>query len=143
MKPRLHHLTLTVTDVEASSQWYQQLFGPAIIYERTGPGFRRVRLTWSHGLIIGLTEHVKTKDGDRFDHFRVGMDHIALSCETHAEVEAWAAHIDQLELQRGMVEEVFYGWAVTARDPDNIPIEFFCFNAEHLAALGLEPAFMR
>jgi catechol 2,3-dioxygenase-like lactoylglutathione lyase family enzyme len=142
MKPRLHHLTLTVTNIELSSQWYQQLLGPAIVFERKGPGFRRARLTWPHGLIIGLTEHEETKDQDRFHHSRVGMDHVALSCETRSEVEAWAAHMHQQKLQCGSIEEVFYGWAVTARDPDGIPIEFFCFNAEHLETLGLDSSFM-
>jgi hypothetical protein len=42
------------------------------------------------------------------------------------EVREWAATLTRLGFDHGPVEEAPYGWAVTARDPDNIPIEFFC-----------------
>ena len=136
----LHHLTLTVTSIEASSAWYQQLLGEANAFERTGPDYRRVRLTWPNGLIIGLTEHAGTDPAERFNHKRIGMDHVGLGCANRAEVQAWAQRIDECGFQRGPVEEVYYGWAVTARDPDNIPIEFFCFNDDHLTSIGVDPA---
>lgn len=140
MTPNFHHLTFTVTSLEASLTWYQALFGEATVFERTGPGFRRARLMWSSGLIIGLTEHVGTNPAECFDHMRIGMDHVGLGCASNAEVHAWAQHIDECGFQRGPVEEVYYGWAVTARDPDNIPIEFFCFNDDHLTSIGVDPA---
>jgi hypothetical protein len=34
--------------------------------------------------------------------------------------------LDDLGFEHGPIEDVPYAWAVTARDPDNIPLEFFC-----------------
>ncbi len=123
--PVVHHLTLTVTDAEASAAWYQALLGPAAAVRREGPDWVRVRLEWPSGLVIGLTRHERTSDVDRFDHARVGLDHVGLACASEDEVRAWSARLDDLHVAHGPVEEAGYGWAVTARDPDDIPIEFF------------------
>lgn len=123
--PTVHHLTLSVTDPEASARWYQALLGPAAVVRREGPGWVRTRLQWPSGLVIGLTRHERTVPGDAFDHGRVGLDHLGLACASEDEVRAWAARLDALGVAHGPVEDVPYGWAVTARDPDGIPIEFF------------------
>jgi catechol 2,3-dioxygenase-like lactoylglutathione lyase family enzyme len=122
----IHHLTLTVTDADRSAAWYQALLGPATVILREGPGWRRSRMQWEDGLVIGATEHDATPEGDTFTHARVGLDHIGIGCPSEADVRAWADHIDALGFVRGPVEDVPYGWAVTARDPDGIAVEFFC-----------------
>jgi len=118
MSPLAHHVTLTVTDVEASARWYQQLLGDALVVERTMPGWHRIRMAWPDGLVIGVTQP--------FTHLTTGLDHLGLACHTEMEVREWAATLTRLGFDHGPVEEAPYGWAVTARDPDNIPIEFFC-----------------
>ncbi|MFA7323214.1 MAG: VOC family protein [Candidatus Nanopelagicales bacterium] len=123
---RLHHITLSVTDVERSARWYQALLGGAIIAYREGPDWMRIRLEWPTGIIIVLTTHQATSASDSFDHTRVGLDHIGLSCPTEEAVRAWAERMESLGIEHGPVEDVAYGWAVTARDPDGIPVEFFC-----------------
>jgi catechol 2,3-dioxygenase-like lactoylglutathione lyase family enzyme len=125
----LHHVTLSVTDVQASAQWYQRLLGESIIATREAPTWSRIRLQWPNGIIIVFTKHHATDAGDRFDHNRVGLDHIGLSCPSEAAVRAWAARLDELQFIHGPVEDVDYGWAVTARDPDGIAVEFFCRKA--------------
>ncbi len=122
----VHHITLTVRDAEASSHWYQQLFGEADIVRRSGEGWTRIRMSWPTGLIIGCTQHDGTGSDDLFSHTRVGLDHIGLACADAAEVRQWHSRLDELGMVHGSLEEAPYGWAVTARDPDNIPIEFFC-----------------
>ena len=122
----VHHITLTVTDAERSAAWYQLLLGEASIVHREGPGWIRVRMQWPDGLVIGATQHEATGAGDRFDTTRVGLDHIGIGCPSEDAVRAWAARMDDLGIGHGPVEDVPYGWAVTARDPDGIAIEFFC-----------------
>lgn len=124
----IDHLTLTVTDPERSASWYQAALGPASRAQRQGVGWHRVRLTWGSGLVIGLTAFDGDTAGDRFDPRRIGMDHVGLRCSSGEEVYRWAEHLDALGFQRGPVEDVPYGWAVTARDPDGIPVEFFCLK---------------
>lgn len=122
---RIHHLTLTVADADRSAAWYQALLGPASVVHRAGDGWRRVRMEWPDGLVIGVTQHEGTAAGDRFDHRRVGLDHVGLDAGSRAGVERWAARMDELGIERGPVEDVPYGWAVTARDPDGIAVECY------------------
>lgn len=125
----LNHLTLTVTDPARSAAWYQALLGDASIIEREGPTWQRKRLQWPDGLVLGLTRHTATPTTDRFNHERVGLDHIGLGCASEAEVRSWADRMSALGVEHGPVEDVSYGWAVTARDPDGIAVEFFCLRA--------------
>ena len=122
----IHHVNLTVADVEASAEWYLRLLGPADVIRREAPGWRRIRMAWPSGIVIGVTAHHGTPPGDGFDHARIGLDHVGLGCSSEADVRAWAARLDELGMTHGPVEVVPYGWAVTARDPDGIPVEFFC-----------------
>jgi catechol 2,3-dioxygenase-like lactoylglutathione lyase family enzyme len=126
MTPLIHHLTLSVSDVDVSARWYQQLLGEAQVVQRTMPGWRRVRMSWPDGLIIGVTQFDDATDSEPFNHLRIGLDHVGLSCGSEEEVREWAEKITELGFERGPVEEAPYGWVVTARDPDNIPVEFFC-----------------
>ena len=122
----VHHITLSVVDVDVSARWYQDLLGEATLVSRTGEGWTRVRMAWPSGLVIGVTRHDATNPRATFDHTRVGLDHVGLGCASADEVRLWAARMDVLGVRHGPVEEVPYGWAVTARDPDDIPVEFFC-----------------
>lgn len=125
----LHHITLSVRDLATSAAWYQRLLGDAVTADRVGDGWTRLRLEWPSGIIIVLTRHESTAPDDSFDHTRVGLDHIALSCPDEAAVRGWAARMDAAGIEHGPVEDVAYGWVLTARDPDRIPLEFFCRKA--------------
>ena len=123
--PHVHHVALSVTSAERSADWYQRLLGEAAIIHRQGEGWTRIRMQWESGLVIGVTEHAATPAGDRFDCTRPGLDHLVLGCQDEDEVRAWARRLDELGFEHGPVEDVPYGWAITARDPDGIAVEFF------------------
>jgi len=122
----IHHISLSVTDLLVSRTWYEQLFGLAQVIERTGLGWQRLRLTWDTGLIIGLTQHESTLAGDFFKPSQIGLDHIGINCTSETQVRSWFNRLQDLAFEHGPFEDVSYGWAVTVRDPDEIPIEFFC-----------------
>ncbi len=126
MKNPIHHITLTVNDVEISANWYKSLFGDASEIRREGPGWKRIRMTWPNGLVIGVAQHDDALPEQKFSHLVVGLDHIGLACESEDDVRSWVKKLDELGFEHGPFENVVYGWAVTTRDPDNIPIEFFC-----------------
>lgn len=126
MTSPIHHVTLSVTDADASAAWYQSLLGAADVVEREGAGWRRIRMAWPSGLVIGVTQFDAADPARRFTHLAVGLDHLGLACASEAEVRAWAAKLDGLGFVHGPVEDAPYGWAVTARDPDDIAIEFYC-----------------
>jgi catechol 2,3-dioxygenase-like lactoylglutathione lyase family enzyme len=123
----IHHLTLTVTNIADTTTWFQSLLGPADIVEREFEDFSRTRMTWPQldDLRIAVMTH-KTMDlTSRFSHLNPGLDHIGFECATPEEVADWAAKIDALGYERGPVEDVPYAIYVTARTPDDIPVEFF------------------
>lgn len=124
--PLIHHLTLSVSDVAASAAWYQALLGDATVIERETDAWKRTRLQWPDDLVLVLTQHRGSTSGDRFDHERIGLDHVGLACASQDDVESWAARMESLGVEHGPVEDAPYGWATTARDPDGIAIEFFC-----------------
>lgn len=105
------------------------LFGEVEPFTLAGAEWQRQVLYWPGGLMIGLTQNTTTPAGDVFDHTRVGLDHLSLTCRSEQEVRDWASHMDELGVIHGPVEDAPYGWAVTARDPDGIAVEFFCVKA--------------
>lgn len=125
---RLHHVTITVQDRYLSAQWYENLFGTATRTELTGAGWNRIRLQWPEGQILGITEHDRTASNSRFDESNIGADHIGFLTDSKEAVQWWANRADELGIERGQVEDAPYAWAVTLRDPDNIPIEFICYK---------------
>ena len=129
MNLSIHHLTLTVADVRRSARWYQALLGDAVLVERQMDGLKRIRMAWPSGLIIGVTQYEGATDFAPFTHLNAGLDHFGFRCTSELEVREWAKKISDLGLSHGPIEDVPYGWAVTARDPDNIPVEFFCPKA--------------
>ena len=43
----VHHITLTVTDLDASEAWYHDALGRATSVRRAGHGWEQVRMQWS------------------------------------------------------------------------------------------------
>jgi len=120
-----HHVSLTVTDLERSMRWYEQVLGVRKVADRTGEGWVRSVMRSDGGLTVGLTVHEGGPAGGGFDHRRVGLDHVAIACTGADGVRAWVAHLDALGVVHGPIEEPGYATVVTARDPDGIAVEFF------------------
>ncbi len=123
----IHHTTLSVTNIAATTEWFQNLLGPADIVEREFETFARTRMTWPEldDLRIAVMKHHDTDPSARFDHLQPGLDHLGFECASPDEVATWAEKIDALGYTRGPIEDVQYAVTVTARTPDNIAIEFF------------------
>ena len=121
--PTITHVALTVTDLDRSVPWYEQLFGAApVLDEDTGP-FRHV--VWSIGqTLIGLHQFPDGRT-EAFDERRVGLDHVAFACATHAELEDWEKKLGELGIANGGIVDAGYGSGLSFRDPDNIALEFF------------------
>jgi catechol 2,3-dioxygenase-like lactoylglutathione lyase family enzyme len=88
-----HHLSLSVTDLGKSTEWYQQVLGLEVAAEIEGEGFRRTRLRAPNsGVTLTLTRHDE-QSGKSFDERRPGMDHVAFAVGGVAEVEIGRAHV--------------------------------------------------
>jgi hypothetical protein len=64
-------------------------------------------------------------EGDVFDEFRIGLDHIAFGCASREELESWPARLDALGIEHGEILDRSYGSGLAFRDPDNIQLDFF------------------
>ena len=118
------HVTLTVTDLEASATWYSAALGMKRGPDTSGPGWQRILMLAESGVVIGLQAHDRTPDKDRFDEARVGLDHVSIACKDRTEVEAWLAALDAAGVPHGPVSTAPVNVA-TCKDPDGIAIEFF------------------
>ena len=122
--PGIHHVALTVSDLDRSVPWYHDLFGSdPVIDEDTGP-FRHV--VWLiGGTLLGLHQFPDGRTGDGFDERRLGLDHVGFACGDRSELEAWQAHLEALGVAHGGIVDASYGSGLSFRDPDNLALEFF------------------
>jgi catechol 2,3-dioxygenase-like lactoylglutathione lyase family enzyme len=128
----VHHVALTVTDLEASRAWYRRLLGadPVIDEDVAGlpghhQGFHHTIFVLPSGLILALHAYHATDRGHRFDELRPGLDHIGFSCGDRGELERLQARLDELGIKHGGIAEDRLGCALSFRDPDHIALEFW------------------
>ncbi|MGB3829464.1 MAG: VOC family protein [Ornithinimicrobium sp.] len=133
----LHHVRLTVVDIERSKAFYVRLLGmePAIDFtdQQHDP---RARLdpdrffggcTFAFGgYLLGLRPVADPQD--RFDSTRVGLDHLSLGVGDVADLHAAAGALSEARITHGGVRELpELGIAILSfQDPDDINLELVC-----------------
>lgn len=127
--PAIHHLALSVTDLDVSEPWYTALIGaePAMTLA-DGPFHRRV-FALPSGQLLGLTRHDSVAAGDTFEPVRPGMDHVGFGVTDRAEIEQWRDHLDGIGVTHSGIVEADYGLALSFKDPDGNALEFFVLSA--------------
>lgn len=122
--PAVAHVAVTVSDLGRSRPWYLRLFGTdPVLDEETGSFHHVVWLLG--GTLFGIHQHASPSGSESFDELRPGLDHVAFGLADHAELEAWAARLDEMGIAHGGIVDAPYGSGVSFRDPDNIALEFF------------------
>src|SRR3954452_17775254 len=122
--PAVTHVAITVSDLAASEAWYTKILGvEPVLDEDTGP-FRHIVYALA-GTLLGLHGFPALPSREPFDERRPGLDHIAFGCANRAELEEWAARLDELGVTHGGVVDAGYGSGLSFRDPDNIALELF------------------
>ena len=121
----VHHITLTVSDLDRSEAFYTHHFGFQPLVDM---GTRRL-FTNGH-FILGVTlpsdASAPAPAGDRFHENRLGLDHVSLGIGSRAELEAAAAYFDAQGVGRGEIRDLGSGFGIyvmAVRDPDNIQLE--------------------
>lgn len=121
----LHHLSLTVSDLETSVAWYRDVLGLEVLGENEHDGGRTVVMTQlATGIVILLQQH-KAHEGTAFSEFRPGLDHISLRAGSPDELQRWATHLDTLDVAYRDILQEDWGAVLVFRDPDRIQIEVF------------------
>ncbi len=121
-----HHVSLSVSDLGKSTEWYRQTLGFEIDAEIEGEGFRRTRLRApGSGLTLTLTAH-EQQTGEPFDERRAGLDHIAFNVGSAEAVQELKGRFEERGVVHSEVKQAASGSAmITLRDPDNIQLEVF------------------
>lgn len=131
----LHHIALTVTDLDASIPWYERVFGITFKMEVPHPGGTgKILADDDMNLVFALHRH-DANAGERFAETHTGLDHVGLAVPSRADLESWQAHLDTQGVRRSRladqpctqspIEDHFFGSILVFRDPDNVQIELF------------------
>jgi glyoxylase I family protein len=118
------HIALTVTDLDRSKEWYARVLGwtPAMEGEHDGARFSVGMIP--DGVLVGLREYAA---GERraFDPQRIGLDHVAFSVASRAELNGWEQRFAELGVTYTPTQDEAYGAVLNFKDPDGIALEVF------------------
>ena len=132
---RLHHLALTVADLDVSVEWYGAVFDvhPVIDVPHQG-GVGRVLADESQTLNFALHRH-DSNDGGLFAETTTGLDHAGFGVGSRSDLEAWQDHLEahgvvrteaaDKPLTQSPIADEPYASVLVFRDPDNIQLELF------------------
>jgi catechol-2,3-dioxygenase len=133
--PQLHHIALTVRDLDASVGWYEQVFG--IKHQMDVPhagGEARLLANDTFQLVIVLHRH-DANGGETFLESHTGLDHVGLEVPTREDLVAWQTHLEShgvarepaadRPLTQSPIADEPYGAVLVFRDPDNLQLELF------------------
>lgn len=126
----IHHLGLTVRDVDASANWYERVLG----FKRAGrydaPHGARRKVFLSHDRLsvrLGLTQH-RDGDIDDFDERRVGLDHLSFAVRARDDLNWWVPRLADAAVTFSPIvpaNSIPGAFVLVLRDPDNIQLELF------------------
>ena len=121
----MHHVALSVSDLDRSAQWYEDLFGLERVMEQDGPPRRTIVYRFpGRRLTFGLVQHGAVRSA-RFDPAVVGLDTAAFSVSTRADLEGWVEHFDRHAVSHSGLHETAFGAMVNFVDPDGIQLAIF------------------
>lgn len=120
----VHHVAITVRDLDASVAFYERLLGAPPAASLEGDGLRRRLFALPGGTNLGLTQHDVPPDDD-FSPFRPGLDHLGLGVESRDELVRWVHHLDAEGIAHDGIVDVEYGSALSVKDPDGVALELF------------------
>jgi glyoxylase I family protein len=133
---QVHHLRLTVTDVERSRAFYTELLGFQVAVDAPQPAgdpYHDLTVDLLQGgivmvsgdLLLGLRPVDAERSGDRFDPFRCGLDHLSFSVATKADLEAAVQAFDERGVEHSDITDLPpFGIAVLPfKDPDGVALE--------------------
>ena len=120
----IHHLTLSVSDLDRSVRWYTDVLGFAEKRRVEVNGMTKAMLTRDE-LLITLTEHGEFAEPGPFNERHAGLDHLGFAVADGATLNAWIERLDDLGVPHSEVTRGATGDLIAFRDPDNIALEFY------------------
>jgi glyoxylase I family protein len=118
-----HHMSLTVTDLDASAAWYREVFGLQQVMEEKHDGGRAlVFMQPETGVFLGLHAH-EANDHQPFNETRTGLDHVSFAVGSRDDLAGWETALRDRGVVVSPISDQPWGSVLVFRDPDNIQLE--------------------
>ena len=128
----IHHLRLTVTDIERSKAFYSTLLGREPVIDHSGaieePGVREDPTRFFGGVVYSFGDQVLglrpvAEPGDTFSSTRVGLDHVSLLVDSRDDLDRAAERLSREGVAHGEVTDLGPMLILSLQDPDDINLE--------------------
>ena len=127
------HFALTVTDLDASTRFYEDVMGLLPLLD---VGYGRVLMDRRTGFTIAVTLP-EAAQGGRFTHLATGLDHLGFGVDTMEELQEWERHLVAHGVEHSPITDGGMSHHLNFRDPDGIPLEITVANPAYAAAMEL------
>ncbi len=120
--PGINHIALRCKDMEITKKFYQGTLGLPLVYESNSlNGFM------AGNVLIGFLKAKTSGPDEVFNPMSIGMDHIAISCETKEELERVANGLKNANVENTGIkfDESLQKKYIAFKDPDRIQWEFY------------------
>jgi quercetin dioxygenase-like cupin family protein/catechol 2,3-dioxygenase-like lactoylglutathione lyase family enzyme len=112
----LHHLSIDVTDLRRSEQWYADVLGLIRVdgeIAEDGTGHLAL-LHPASGCVVGLASATQPR-----------VEHVAFACTDRDTLVQWHTALTERGIDAGTITDAPYGSGFVLRDPDGIEMELF------------------
>ena len=121
----IHHVSLTVTDIDRSVAWYKDVLGLTELMKEDHPdgnGHAIVVGRPDFSMCVGLHAH-SANAGESCDETRTGLDHVSFGVPSRDDLDVWAERFKELGVSQSPVNDQGAYAVLVFRDPDNIQLE--------------------
>jgi catechol 2,3-dioxygenase-like lactoylglutathione lyase family enzyme len=121
----LHHIKVPVSDLRASRQWYERVFGLDALTEFRDDedGVVRGVVYRSQGdLVLSLRENEAAAKGT------AGFDPFAIMLRGRDDIDFWARRLDSLGVDHSPIIEAPIGHIMAFDDPDGLQLRFYTLD---------------
>lgn len=116
---RIHHIKLTVMDLQKSKIFYSKLPGFKIVAD-----YKNFIMFYTGSFYVGITDHDGKLQQQKFNEKNVGLDHISFQVKLREDLDKAVIFFDQEGISHGEIKKLSNNLYVMAfRDPDNIQLE--------------------
>lgn len=121
----LHHIALTVPDLDTAALWYEEVLGLEELFREEGDARRAIVYRFAGGAhaAFGLVWHDGTTG--TFDPHVVGLDHLSFAVPQRADCDVWTRHLDAHGVPHSGVIDVPQGAILNFSDPNGIALAIF------------------